>query len=149
MRMGRRWILLALPLVLLTALLALASAALSVRFEEPRVAYEVDGLPEVSRHPVPQGIPLNAGRPLAAFWLVRQEQSWKAFADRDTGPRGCPLEWRVETQRFNDRCWGSFWDRSGRLVRGPGPRDLEEFSVTETSDGWVVVDLSGFKSGVR
>lgn len=145
--MGRRWILLALPLVLMTALLAMAAAALSVRFEEARVAFRMDGLPEASRHPVPKGIGLNAGRPLAAFWLVRQEQGWKAFADRDTSPRGCPLEWRAESGSLNDRCWGTFWDRSGRLLRGPGPHDLEEFGVTETPDGWVIVDLSRLKPG--
>lgn len=89
------------------------------------MAFDAEEMSAVSRHPVPEGIGLNAGRPLARFWLVRQEHGWKAFADRETGWRGCPLEWRETEGIFVGRCWGSRWGRTGSAIAGREPRDLD------------------------
>jgi hypothetical protein len=76
------------------------------------------------------------------------EQYWKTFdadlfptdvfveydADRQT-PRvflarsphmGCLLNWRAETQKFEDPCYGSRFSIDGAYEFGPAPRSLDE-----------------------
>ena len=59
-------------------------------------------------------------------------------------PHGsCLVEWSQEQQRFLDPCSGSRWDRTGKYVEGPSPRDLDHLPV-EVRDGmlWVTNEIT-------
>jgi Rieske Fe-S protein len=47
---------------------------------------------------------------------------------------GCGVDWNDETQTFDCPCHGSVFDRAGRRMSGPSPRDLDELDVVTTDD---------------
>jgi hypothetical protein len=89
-----------------------------------------------------QMVPLFLVRDFADF-----RSTIRAFIGED--PRnGCRLVWRTDIQGgvFYDPCHGSMYDRQGRVVGGPSPWDLNEWSV-EVRDGKVFVDPSKIITG--
>lgn len=51
---------------------------------------------------------------------------------------GCLIEWNAEQQRFEDPCYGSRFDRSGRWQFGPSSRDMDRLP-DEVRDGFLWV----------
>jgi hypothetical protein len=94
------------------------------------------------------GCPLSTPIRMVPVFLVRDsDQTIHAFIGKD--PRnGCALEWRPEIQDgvFYDVCHGALYDRHGRVVGGPSPWNLNEWSV-EIRDGKLFVDPAKIITG--
>lgn len=94
------------------------------------------------------GCPLSTPVRIVPVFLVRDSaETIHAFIGED--PRnGCALEWRSEVQGgvFHDVCHGALYDRQGRVVGGPSPWNLNEWTV-EVRDGKVFVDPSKIITG--
>lgn len=56
-------------------------------------------------------------------------------------PRQCVVEWDDSLQHFLELCGGSTWDRNGKYISGPAPRDLDRFPPHVT-DGKLYIDLT-------
>ncbi len=56
-------------------------------------------------------------------------------------PRG------IEGARFYNPCPGALYDLAGRRLFGPGPRDLDRYTVTVMRDGRIRVDLGAISRG--
>ena len=50
-------------------------------------------------------------------------------------------------QRFIDPCHGSTYESTGEYVRGPAPRDLDQFGVVVGEDGSIEIDLEDYRRG--
>ncbi len=84
--------------------------------------------------------PLAVSEIAPKAWVVRdQDGSISAFYARST-EHGYPLRWEPESQHFVDGALGSQWDRTGRYVFGPDPRDLDRFPVA-VANGEVIIEL--------
>ncbi|HWI60308.1 MAG TPA: hypothetical protein VNT75_00575 [Symbiobacteriaceae bacterium] len=142
MKRRARWLLL---LPLLIGLIGLAGSALAVRPVDRRMAFLAADLPAISRHAIPYGMRLS---PTAtSFWLVREGETWRAFADRGSGWRTCPLQWEENGSRFADYCGVGLWDAAGLLLGGTAERNLDQYPVVAGMDGYVTVDLSRIQEG--
>lgn len=130
MKRRARWLML-LPLLL--AIVGFSASALAVRPAPQIHAVRTAGLPAVSRH--------------HSFWLVRTGERYQAFADKGSGWRSCLLKWEENAERFADYCGVGIWDRQGRILGGVAPRNLDEFTITTDTDGFVTIDLSKPKKG--
>jgi Rieske Fe-S protein len=55
---------------------------------------------------------------------------------------GCLILWDSEENRFDDPCFGSKFDRNGRYISGPSPRNLDQLTAS-IRDGivWVRADV--------
>jgi Rieske Fe-S protein len=140
-----------LVFVLLLGLVGMVGASvLAVPAPAARLAIKTAGLPAVSAHPIPPGMsvqPTSTGTRPAMVLLVRDGETWRAFADRSTH-RGEPVVWREESSRFVDPYSGAMWDTAGRPVAGPAPRGLDWYPVTREGD-YVIVDLIHPRPGGR
>lgn len=78
------------------------------------------------------------GRPSIYVLAVAGEEAYVALSSVCTH-----LACRVEVQgsRIACPCHGSAFDRRGRVLRGPAQRPLEEFPVSTTDEGVLVIDL--------
>lgn len=94
------------------------------------------------------GCPVSTPIRMVPVFLVRDSgETIHAFIGND--PRnGCTLEWRPEVQGgvFHDVCHGALYDRHGRVVGGPSPWNLNEWTV-EVRDDRVFVDPSNIITG--
>ena len=89
---------------------------------------------------------------LARFWLVHVPGSDRFLALNYKDPR-CAIAWRPDfsfqdprtgaTTKgwFRDPCGGSTYDLQGTRVFGPSPRDLDQYPVTVSGDGHVLVKV--------
>lgn len=147
--MRKRWVLWFPLLAVAGAVGGLTASALAVRPGDARVAVAVERLADIGRHPVPDGVAIGSpvGRPPRAFWLVRDGEDWRAFANQATFWLACPLQFQENADRFMDSCDGGLWDRLGRFVAGRGDRNLDEFPVIAGQAGYVTVDLSRLTPG--
>jgi hypothetical protein len=94
------------------------------------------------------GCPPSTPVRLVPLFLVRDAAGMiHAFIGKD--PRnGCALEWWPEVQGgvFHDICHGALYDRQGRVVGGPSPWNLNQWTV-EVRDNTVFVDPSKIITG--
>jgi Rieske Fe-S protein len=71
------------------------------------------------------------------FFLVRVQDEFKALYQVCTH-LGCLV--RDVPEGYSCPCHGSMFAFDGRLVRSPAPRDMDEFAVTITESGEIIVD---------
>jgi nitrite reductase/ring-hydroxylating ferredoxin subunit len=94
------------------------------------------------------GCPPSTPVRMVPLFLVRDlAGTIHAFIGKD--PRnGCALEWLPEVQDgvFHDVCHGALYDRQGRVVGGPSPWNLNQWTV-EVRDNTVFVDTSKIITG--
>ncbi len=86
---------------------------------------------------------------LDSFYLSVEDDEYVALYAFDPNlnsrRQGCIVDWLPDfefmgrTGWFRDPCFGATYDRSGNLVSGPSPRDMDRFAV-EIRDGFVYVD---------
>jgi cytochrome b6-f complex iron-sulfur subunit len=123
-------------------LLALESAVAAYFFMLPRFrAGEFGGkffVGQESALPGPDETPIGVTD--GKFWLVNTE---------DEGPKalymvcthlGCLYKWIPENFRFECPCHGSKFSHDGFYIEGPAGRSLDEFEITVSETGEVVVD---------
>lgn len=106
-------------------------------------------LPAPFRDPLP---------PVAALWGHSEEAPVPvmlrydpqagilAFFNRDPHS-GCQFAWVKAELKFIDPCHGSVYTPAGTYVRGPSARDLDQFGVSVTSAGAILVDVRDFRPG--
>ena len=78
------------------------------------------------------------------FFLVRTAEEFRALYQVCTH-LGCLV--REMDDGYACPCHGSFFSPDGMLVRSPAPRDLDEFAVTITEDGEIIVDTGSITKG--
>ena len=71
------------------------------------------------------------------LFVYRDHEGMKAVSAVCTH-LGCILE--KSTDGFKCPCHGSLYNREGKILSGPAPRDLAWFRVSRASDGRIVVD---------
>ena len=136
-----------------------AVVALTLLFAWPAGEGEVEGavltVGLVDDYAVGSVTEVGAGR----FFLVRtSDEEFVALSWVDSHLRGCKVPWRPDfefagpnpiregTGWFRDGCSGSTYDKLGRLVSGPSPRDLDRYVVTLLGDE-VSVDTGAYVCG--
>ena len=109
--------------------------------QRERTGYPCDGAQMM-------GCPPSTPVRMVPLFLVRDSAGTiRAFIGRD--PRnGCALEWLPDVQGgvFHDVCHGALYDRQGRVVGGPSPWNLNQWTV-EVRDNTVFVDPSRIITG--
>lgn len=86
-------------------------------------------------------------RRVGAVWVVRRGSdvtAWTVVCPH----LGCAVDYRGDTARFVCPCHDSVFDRGGRRVSGPSPRDLDRLEV-RVENGDVFVQLVRFQKGTR
>ena len=78
------------------------------------------------------------------FFLVRTVDGFKALYQVCTH-LGCLV--REVDDGYTCPCHGSFFAPDGTRVRSPAPRDMDEFAVTITDDGEILVDTGSLTKG--
>lgn len=63
------------------------------------------------------------------FWLVNTEQGILAIYKVCTH-LGCLYDWKPTENQFICPCHGSTFEKNGKFVRGPAPRDLDRFMIS-------------------
>lgn len=137
----RHWVLLGA----VTGLVGMmAISVLAVNREPPHLAIYTRDLPAVSQHAIPRSMQISATTATlpTAIWLVRADDTWRAFSNQTAHPRACEVEWRADLQRFFDPCLGSVFDRTGLNVAGPAPRGLDSYPVATRGENRVEINLS-------
>jgi cytochrome b6-f complex iron-sulfur subunit len=81
----------------------------------------ITDMPEVAAGPVAN----NQGK----FWLVQTPEGVLAIYKVCTH-LGCLYDWKPTENQFICPCHGSTFEKDGKFVRGPAPRNLDRFSVT-------------------
>lgn len=161
---GRRGFLGKLVGILSGAFGVLVSIPAAVYLADPlrQRAAAQEGLRRVARlDQLPEGTPVKVdvvadvrdawirspARRVGAVWLVRQGDrvtAWTVVCPH----LGCAVDYRGEAQRFVCPCHDSAFDREGRHVSGPSPRDLDRLEAV-VRDGDVLVALRRFRKGTR
>ena len=57
------------------------------------------------------------------------------------------VAWCASSGRFGANSTGSRWDREGRLVEGPSPRNLDRFTLSTSADGTLSIDFASLTAG--
>ncbi len=90
----------------------------------------------------------------ARFHLVRLPDGEFLALSAKSPHLGCIVVWRPDVSprdgavtSFFEPCHGETYDLAGRLVFGPGPRDLDRYAVTVMRDGRIRVDLGAIHRG--
>jgi Rieske Fe-S protein len=84
------------------------------------------------------------GVKLGACWLVREKGGAVRAFSTVCPHLGCGIDWNQETGQFDCPCHGSSFDASGRRVKGPSPRDMDELGVV-VSERDVLVRYQRFR----
>ena len=63
-----------------------------------------------------------------SVWLVKENGKLLAF-NPHCPHLGCPFRWDEGSQKFQCPCHGGVFDKLGRVVSGPPPRPLDQYSV--------------------
>lgn len=81
--------------------------------------------------------------PKVKFWLTHTEQGVKAIYKVCTH-LGCLYNWSDQEGIFICPCHGSQFDRDGRYIQGPAPRDLDVFitRAVDPQSGEVLAETS-------
>ncbi len=73
-------------------------------------------------------------------YLIGVGDSLKALSAKCTH-LGCLVNYNPLTRRFECPCHGSVYDITGKKLKGPTTRDLEELPFTRSSDGSISVKV--------
>lgn len=74
------------------------------------------------------------GFPRAKFWWIVDEIGARAIYKVCTH-LGCIYDWKPNENRFICPCHGSTFERDGTFVKGPAPRDLDQFVIRAYDPG--------------
>ena len=111
-------------------------AARPVPLTDGRVRLALAEHPELTR---PDGalkiLPDGATNPL---YVLRLESGQFAVLSPICTHQGCTVD--IQGPRLVCPCHGSTYDREGKVLRGPAPRALRRFGVTD-SDGILLIDM--------
>ena len=125
-------------------------AAISLLFVWPSSETESDGfdLGSVDDYSIRSVTTVEEG----GFHLVRLDEDTFIALSWIDPHLGCTVPWRPDFSWdgtlgwFRNPCHGETYDRAGRLVFGPSPRDLDRYLVSIV-DGRVIVDTEHYVCG--
>ena len=111
-----------------------------------RVVVLAERLDAYTQHPL---------RPIGAVWLILGEDPVpKVRCLQVICPHlGCAIDYAADREAFVCPCHASEFDRWGRSVFGPAPRDMDELpcrvsAADESGELWVEVQYEVFKTGI-
>lgn len=118
---------------------AVGSIVLTAQFLSPNVLREPPskfkaGLPE--EFPA-DSITLNKEQKV---FIVRAKEGYFYAVSAVCTHLGCIANWKSEEGIIACPCHGSKFDRDGRLLEGPAPRQLPRLSMTMDDQGQLIID---------
>ncbi len=122
--------------VFLGAALLSSSVAL-VRYFFPNVLYEPDRKFKMGK-PDDYAIGSNYIEDKRVFIFKKEDGIFCVSAV--CSHLGCTVQWNNEDKSFLCPCHGSIFTKDGQVQKGPAPRALEWYEITQAKDGRLVVD---------